>query len=53
MVGILLALQVNNWNEERKNTGKENDLMEVLVQRTGKNSQVFDQEDEDLTVAID
>lgn len=30
MVGILLALQINNWNEERKNTLAEKVLLETL-----------------------
>ena len=30
MIGILLALQVNNWNEERKNRVKERDLVTAL-----------------------
>jgi len=30
MVGILLAVQVNNWNEERKNRNSEEDLLKAL-----------------------
>ncbi|MBK8080496.1 MAG: hypothetical protein IPK25_09565 [Saprospiraceae bacterium] len=32
VVGILIALQVNNWNEERKSNSKANQLSEVLYQ---------------------
>ena len=32
VVGILIALQVNNWNEERKSNTKANQLSEVLYQ---------------------
>jgi hypothetical protein len=30
MIGILLALQINNWNEERKNTIIEHGTLESL-----------------------
>ena len=30
MIGILLALQVNNWKEERKNTSKRTSYLENL-----------------------
>lgn len=32
VVGILIALQVNNWNEERKSNTKASQLSEVLYQ---------------------
>ena len=31
MIGILLALQVNNWNEKRKNNGIKQSLIENLI----------------------
>ncbi|MEZ5056310.1 MAG: DUF6090 family protein [Saprospiraceae bacterium] len=31
MIGILLALQVNNWNEKRKESNKEDQLIDVLI----------------------
>ena len=27
VIGILIALQVNNWNEERKNRGREENIL--------------------------
>ena len=32
MIGILLALQINNWNEERKDRIKENKVLASLLE---------------------
>ena len=32
VIGILIALQVNNWNEERKKTNRENQLLAQLTE---------------------
>lgn len=32
VIGILIALQINNWNEEKKNRANENYFMEQLLQ---------------------
>ena len=37
MVGILLALQVNTWNEERKDRKLENNILEDLVENLEQN----------------
>lgn len=31
VIGILIALQINNWNEERKESNKEDQLIDVLI----------------------
>jgi len=38
MFGILLALQVNNWNEERKDREKEQKVLETLAYNLERNS---------------
>lgn len=43
MVGILLALQVNNWNEARKDRNKETAILQQLHKEFQKNLQEFEQ----------
>lgn len=43
MVGILLALQVNNWNESRKDSIRENAILDELHQDFKKNLQQFNE----------
>ena len=43
MVGILLALQVNNWNENRKNSIREKQLLNELVTNLNSNLEAFKQ----------
>jgi hypothetical protein len=31
VIGILIALQINNWNEKRKDSNKEDQLIDVLI----------------------
>ena len=31
VIGILIALQINNWNEKRKESNKEDQLVDVLI----------------------
>ncbi len=42
MVGILLALQVNNWNESRKTNKKEIELLQSLHQEFTNNKDELD-----------
>ena len=42
MVGILLALQVNNWNEERKSNLQEKALLEELQKNLQSNLDILD-----------
>lgn len=42
MIGILLALQVNNWNEERKTKAAEQKLLASLLEEFELNSQLLD-----------
>ena len=42
MVGILLALQVNNWNEQRKNTIQEEQILKELVINLQTNLEEFE-----------
>lgn len=53
MVGILLALQVNNWNEVRTNTRKENDLMRVIYKELENTDEYLTSRIENLTEGID
>ena len=41
MIGILLALQVNNWNEERRNRIKEKAILNELHKDFKKNLEDF------------
>jgi hypothetical protein len=41
MIGILLALQVNNWNEERKNFNRESILLNELILNLTSNIESF------------
>lgn len=43
MVGILLALQVNNWNEQRKDAKKEQELLLQLQAEFNSNLEQLDQ----------
>ena len=38
MIGILLALQVNNWNEQKKNRTFEREILSLLDQNLMKDS---------------
>ena len=42
MVGILLALQVNNWNEQRKSNLQEKALLEELQKNLQSNLDILD-----------
>lgn len=42
MVGILLALQVNNWNEERKTRKIEKRMLEELVENLEFNTEILE-----------
>ncbi len=53
MVGILLALQVNNWNERRSNTEKENDLMRIIYKELENSEKYFNGRIRLLTEIID
>ncbi|GMN10037.1 hypothetical protein MTsPCn9_15480 [Croceitalea sp. MTPC9] len=43
MIGILLALQINNWNEARKNNLNEQKLVEKMIGQTRVDSALFAQ----------
>ena len=38
VIGILIALQINNWNEERKNIKVEKQLIDNLITSLKKDS---------------
>ena len=54
MIGILLALQVNNWNEERKSRDKEailvNNIVEDLNSDAAHMDRALEELDEQLVV---
>ena len=50
VIGILIALQVNNWNEQRKQNNRENEL---LTQLKGDINLLLDELDEDITYLQD
>ncbi len=41
MVGILLALQVNNWNEERKDRIKEKEVLQAILINLDRNNNLI------------
>lgn len=41
MIGILLALQVNNWNEKRKQRIKEKEVLQILINNLELNIQTL------------
>ena len=41
VIGILIALQVNNWNEERRNRVKEKAILKELHKDFKKNLEEF------------
>lgn len=43
VIGILIALQVNNWNENRKNQNTEQLLLNALLQEFQSNLEIIDQ----------
>ncbi|RAI94850.1 DUF6090 family protein [Algoriphagus yeomjeoni] len=43
VIGILIALQVNNWNENRKNQNTEQVLLKALLQEFESNLEILDQ----------
>ena len=44
MIGILLALQVNNWNEERKDKIKSNEVLSEIKENVQFNTSQFEAE---------
>ena len=51
VIGILIALQINNWNEKRKSISKENDMLSKLVLNLKIDSTYFyDQAEEIKTI---
>jgi hypothetical protein len=42
MIGILMALQVNNWNEERKERGKEQKILSEILETMEENINLLD-----------
>ncbi|MCJ7468418.1 MAG: DUF6090 family protein [Maribacter sp.] len=47
MIGILLALQVNNWNEGRKETGKSVEIMREIRENLEFNNEEFERENKE------
>lgn len=43
VIGILIALQVNDWNETRKNQKTEQTLLKALLQEFQSNLEILDQ----------
>ncbi|WP_146198502.1 DUF6090 family protein [Rhodohalobacter mucosus] len=41
VIGILIALQVNNWNEERKLANEEQIILNALYEEISSNQQIF------------
>ena len=41
VIGILIALQVNNWNERRKDRQKEQKILETLAENLERNCTIF------------
>ena len=53
VIGILIALQVNNWNEERKNQNKERIMLETLLSDLKNNEELIEQGFADYRVKIE
>ena len=43
VIGILIALQVNNWNEERKTKAAEQKILKALLEEFESNSKILDE----------
>lgn len=41
VIGILLALQINNWNEDQKAIDQEQRILNALIQETSRNSEII------------
>lgn len=52
MIGILLALQVNNWNEQQKNKAAEQHLLKDILREFQANQQLLLQKQKNLDTAI-
>lgn len=52
MIGILLALQVNNWNERQKARFAEQQLLQDLLQEFQSNQQLLEKKRQNLVIAI-
>jgi hypothetical protein len=44
VIGILIALQINNWNEDRKELGKSHEIMQEVRENLQFNNEEFKQE---------
>ncbi|BAO76275.1 hypothetical protein [Winogradskyella sp. PG-2] len=43
VIGILIALQINNWNENRKELSEENSIIQNLYYEFSENKKMYDQ----------
>lgn len=41
VIGILIALQINNWNEDRQNNERSRDMLEQLLEENSTNMQML------------
>ena len=53
MIGILLALQINNWNEERKQLAYGQEILHELIAEVNKNISSFNWASENLKEGIE
>ena len=53
VLGILIALQINNWNEDRINRHKESELVDLLYKELGATRDHFQRRTQTLSDAIE
>ncbi len=47
VIGILIALQINNWNERRKDSIRETNILKDLVENLESNSNILERISQD------
>jgi non-homologous end joining protein Ku len=53
VIGILIALQINNWNDHRKNEDFERSILELIDQNLAADKEILKEEISKTTQAIE
>jgi non-homologous end joining protein Ku len=53
VIGILIALQINNWNDHRKNEDFERSVLELIDQNLSADKEILKEEISKTTQAIE
>jgi non-homologous end joining protein Ku len=53
VIGILIALQINNWNDHRKNEDFERSILELIDQNLSADKEILKEEISKTTQAIE